>query len=119
MRVRKGVFMANLLLHYTFRPFLFLKLLNHIHELSPPNLRGYVCQFFALRHVSHFANEWLNIIPIDNLYQKYTATDYVCQFGGAHNVGKYTFQEHIWGGFFLHMSFGRPGPLRTPFELKI
>ena len=42
---------------------------------------------------------------------------------GAHNVGKRPFlTKYMYTRFYLfvsHMSFGLPGPLRAPFELKI
>ena len=53
---------------------------------------------------------------INNLYQKYTKRGFVGQFWGPHNVGKHTFLGKY---FHLHMSFGLPGPLGTPFELSL
>ena len=45
---------------------------------------------------------------------------YVCEFGGPHKVDKHTFWgKYLLQPFFLHISVGLPGPLRTAFELKV
>ena len=89
------------------------------HPRGPRFEVGYVCQLWARGDVCQQIAK--HSISIDNLYQNYIKTRYVCQFLGPHYDGKRTLLRKNTHDFFFFNThdFGIPGPLWTPFKLKI
>ena len=96
-----------------------------IHNAQPQALKpptaggGMFVNFFVLNRVCQLCQGMTKYATsITNSCQEHTTRGYVCEIWWPHQVDKHTFLEKHFGGLFLHISFGLPGPLRTAFGLK-